>query len=110
MSSVLKTLPLAKGYHAGLEILSPPEDDDWWEGDFVHFDFDSTFNEIANLAPKTMADKSFEQTKWIIKSNGNKPVEWNEANLTFFSGFFINFLEDNGKTQTFYNAANLEFK
>jgi hypothetical protein len=96
---VLKTIPLEKGYHAGLEILSPPEDDEWWDGEFTHFNFKTIFNDIATSVPKTMANKSFEQTKWIIKSttNRNEPVEWNESNITFFSGFFINYLTIKGK-------------
>jgi hypothetical protein len=89
---------LEKGYHEGLDILSPPEDNDWWEGDFTHFDFDSTFQQIAEYAPKTMANKSFEKTKWIINStNHNEPVQWNESNQKFFGDFFIKYLQEKGK-------------
>jgi|SRR5882762_4851529 len=96
MSSILTRNSLEKGYHKGLGILSPPENDDlWWDGDFTHFDFDSVFREIGTSAPRTMADKSFKEMKWTIKSTTqNEPVGWNESNLTFFSDFFINFLEE----------------
>jgi hypothetical protein len=94
----LTLIPLEKGYHKGLEILKPPEDNDWWDGEFTHFDFDSLFSELANSAPKTMADKSFQQSKWIINSKDrNEPVEWHEANLNFFSEFFISYLKEEGK-------------
>lgn len=103
--------PLETGYHAGLEILSPPEDDEWWDGEFSHFDFESTFNEIAKVVPKTMADKSFEQKKMVIKStNRNEPVEWNESSVTFFSEFFMNFLQEEGKIEHFDSAAKLIFE
>jgi hypothetical protein len=91
-------IPLEKGYHKGLEILKPPEDDDWWDGDFTHFDFDSLFSELANSAPKTMADKSFQQTKWIINSTLQpEPVQWDESNLSFYSDSFLTFLQDGKK-------------
>jgi hypothetical protein len=87
-----------KGYHSGLEILSPPEDDDWWDGNFTHFDFEKTFNKIAGSVPKTMADKSFEPVKWVTKcSNENEPTEWNECKLTFYSEVFVGFLQDKGR-------------
>ena len=60
--------------------------------------------------PKTMADKSFEDTKWIIKSNGDKPDEWNDSNLRFFSETFINFLVDKCRVEHFQGAADLYFK
>jgi hypothetical protein len=74
--------------------LFPPEDDNWWDGNFTHFDFDTTFNEIANTAPKTMADKSFKDLKWILGSNQTEPDRWNESEISFFSDFFMNFLQD----------------
>jgi hypothetical protein len=95
----LTRIPLETGYHSGLGILFPPGDDDWWDGEFSHFDFDATFGEIINSVPKTMADKSFEKVKWVIEStNRNQPAKWNEANLTFFTESFIDFLMEEGKT------------
>jgi hypothetical protein len=111
MSSVLTTIFLEKGFLPGLEILSPPADDEWWKGVFAHFKFKSKFNEIAKEVPKMMADKSIEQIKWTIEStNRNEPVEWNDSNITFFSDFFIRFLMEKGKHEHFHSAVNLEFK
>lgn len=93
MLSSLTQIPLEEGFHNGLEILFPPRDDDWWKGNFTHFNFNAIFNQIAKSAPPTMADESFEN-KWIINSSHrNEPVEWNEWELTFFSDFFVGFLE-----------------
>lgn len=89
---------LEEGFHKGLDILFPPEDDNWWKGDFTYLDFKEVFNEIAKIAPITMADESFEENKWIIESsNQNKPVQWNESEFTFFSECFMEYLEKKGK-------------
>ena len=90
-----------------MDYLSPPANNEgWWEGDFSsYFDFDALFNDIVESVPKTMADKSFEDTKWIIESsNNNEPANWNESNLSFFSEFFINYLESEGKVEHFHGA------
>src|ERR1700721_376218 len=95
MDSVLTPIPLEKGYHEGLDILFPPEDEKWWDGNFNHFNFDSLFNDIAKSAPRTMADKSFSETKGIINStNRDEPYKWNESETTFFSNYFVDFLQD----------------
>lgn len=74
MSSVLTRVLLERrGYHVGLGILNPPEDDKWWDGDFSHFKI--IFNEIANSVPKTMTDRSLKKTNPIITStNGSDTV------------------------------------
>jgi hypothetical protein len=98
MRLVLTWIPSEKGYHSGLEILFPPDDDNWWDGEFTHFDFKATFNEIVKSVPKTMADTSFENVKWTIECTGaNEPVEWNEAKIAFFSESFVAFLTEEGK-------------
>jgi hypothetical protein len=99
MCSVLTHIYLEKGYHPGLEILFPPEDDEWWDGEFSHFNFKATFNEIVKSVPKTMANQSFKTIKWTIEcTNATEPVDWNKVNVTFFSDFFINFLKEEGRT------------
>lgn len=96
--AVLTRILSEKGYHAGLGILFPPDHDDWWDGEFTHFDFAGTFKEIVKSVPKTMADKSFQDVKWAIEcSDAIEPVEWNEAKMTFFSEFFVQFLREEGK-------------
>jgi hypothetical protein len=95
--SVLTRIRLENGYHSGLGILFPPEDDDWWDGEFTHFNFDRTLAEIVKSVPKTMALKSFQPVKWILEcGNQNEPATWNESDLTFFSEVFIDFLEKEG--------------
>jgi hypothetical protein len=90
----LTPIHLAKGYHEGLDILFPPEDDEWWNGGFTHFNFDRVFNEIANSVPKTMADKSFKDLKWNINSRDeNEPEHWDDSEIYFFSDYFVEFLE-----------------
>ena len=91
--SFLTKISLEKRHQKGLEILDPPEDDNWWDGKFTHFNFNSLFNEIAKSAPKTMADKSF-TAKWILSTNRNEPELWNESGITFFSDYFVNFLKE----------------
>ena len=45
-----------------------------------------------------MADESFQEIKWIIKStNRNRPSEWNESELNLFSEHFMKFLLQEGK-------------
>jgi hypothetical protein len=106
MSLVLTTIPLEKGFLPGLGILSPPKNDEWWNGDLINFE--SKFDEIAKSVPLTMTDKSFEEIKLNIKSsNRNEPVEWNESKITFFSEFFMKFLEEKGKHEHFHSAAKL---
>jgi hypothetical protein len=102
---------LERGYHKDLEVLKPPEDDDWWDGDFTHFDFNSLFSELAKTAPETMADESFGQ-KWIIDSTiENEPEQWDESKVTFYSDFFLTFLkEGKQKVTCFYNTADLQCK
>ena len=110
MPSDLTRILLAKGYNEGLEILSPPKDDDWWDGDFTHFDFDSTFKELAKSVPKTMADKGFKSVKWTIETTSpDMPVEWNDTNIAFFSHFFIQFLRVYGKVEPFHISTNFYF-
>jgi hypothetical protein len=91
-------IPLEQGFHEGLDILFPPKDDDWWKGDFTHFDFNEVFNEIAKSVPITMANESFKEIKWIVKStNRNEPAGWNESELTFFSEYFMNYFLKKGR-------------
>jgi hypothetical protein len=107
MSLVLTTIPLEKGILPGLGILSPPNDDKWWNGDLKNFD--SKFEEIAKSVPKTMTDESFEEIKLNIKTtNRNEPVEWNESKITFFSANFMKFLVEKGKHEHFHSAAKLK--
>ena len=91
----------------GLEILDPPEDDNWWDGKFTHFNFNSLFNEIAKSAPKTMADKSF-TAKWIFSTNRNEPELWNESGITFqvFSDYFVSFLKEGKILNIFITVRN----
>lgn len=86
-------VPLEEGFQKGLDILFPPEDGSWWEGNFNHFNFDAIFKQIAHSAPKTMADNSFKEIKWVINSsNRNEPDIWNESDFTFFSEYFMNYV------------------
>ena len=56
---------------------------------------DSLFDEMANEVPQAMVKESFQEIKWVIDSkNKNEPVGWNESNLTFFSGYFMEFLRE----------------
>lgn len=91
-------IPLEKGYYDNLGIMNPPKDDDWWERKFTHINFDSLFDQIANIVPETMAKESFKKTKWIIDSKDrNEPVKWHESDLIFFSDDFKIFLQQRGK-------------
>ena len=50
---------------------------------------------MANEVPQAMVKESFQEIKWVIDSkNKNEPVGWNESNLTFFSGYFMEFLRE----------------
>ncbi|KAF8219882.1 hypothetical protein L208DRAFT_1545092, partial [Tricholoma matsutake] len=86
-----------KGFCKGIEDLFPPEDDDWWEGRFTHFDFDSLFKKIVERVPMAMANESFQQTKWLLKSSSHTmPERWNEYAsdpIIFFSDYFLEFLQ-----------------
>lgn len=87
-----------KGFHSGLGILFPPEDDDWWGGDFTHFNFQTTFKAIVKSVPKAMLQKTFEHVRWTIECQSEEePVGWTESKVTFFSEFFVKFLQEEGK-------------
>jgi hypothetical protein len=82
----------------------PPEndDEDWWEGTFTHFNFDSLFSEIVKRAPMTMADPEFQENKWRLKGGGIQDMlePWNEYSSIakpFFGSDFVEFLEQDGK-------------
>jgi hypothetical protein len=49
---------------------------------------------MADSAPKTMADKSFEDIKWVLDSTDpNEPEQWNDSEIAVFSDYFIEFLQ-----------------
>jgi hypothetical protein len=49
-----------------------------------------------------MAEESFKDIKWTVPStNENEPADWNESSLIFFSNFFIQFLQEEGKVEHF---------
>jgi hypothetical protein len=102
-------IPPEKGFHKGIEVLFPPEDNDaWWDGTFNHFDFDALFKDIKKSVPMTMADSSSGSSQLVLdpKDNvvqsitGASPAQWNEydsVKITLFSEEFIQFLVQKGK-------------
>jgi hypothetical protein len=97
----LTPIPPEKGFCKGIGDLFPPEDDNWWDGKFTHFDFDSLFKQIVERVPLTMANESFQQSKWVLKSSNPAPQRWNEyasVAIRFFSDYFLEFLQQ-GKGQ-----------
>ena len=77
-------------------MFPPAHDDEWWGGDFKHFDFPKLFSEIAKRAPVAMAEESFEETKWVLACNGMPPNAWHEYSterIAFFLDFFVEFLQ-----------------
>ncbi|KAF8230870.1 hypothetical protein L208DRAFT_1378363 [Tricholoma matsutake] len=89
-----------KGYEPGLDKMFPPaQDDEWWDGDFKHFDFHKLFSEIIKHAPVAMADESLEETNWVLACNGMAPNAWHEYSterIVFFLESFVEFLKQDG--------------
>lgn len=58
-----------------------------------------------------MADKSFQDTKWILDSaDQNEPEKWNESETIFLSDYFVQFLQDgNYHSNIFIKAETLFF-
>ncbi|KAF8235449.1 hypothetical protein L208DRAFT_1257083 [Tricholoma matsutake] len=86
-----------KSYEPGLDKMFPPaQDDEWWDGDFKHFDFHKLFSEIIKHAPVAMANESLEETNWVLACNGMAPNAWHEYSterIAFFSESFVEFLQ-----------------